>query len=54
MPVYDYRCLKCRRRFSVTMLMSEHGVKKTRCPKCGSSRIVQQISGFFAKTSKKS
>jgi len=54
MPVYDYKCGKCGRRFNVTMRISEHGSKKTRCQKCGSSKVVQQISGFFAKTSKKS
>ncbi len=54
MPVYDYQCGKCGRRFNVTMRISEHDRKKTRCPKCGSGKVVQQISGFFAKTSKKS
>jgi putative FmdB family regulatory protein len=54
MPAYDYACKKCRKRFSVTMTISEHDSGKVRCPKCKSLRVEQQIRAFFAQTSKKS
>lgn len=54
MPTYEYRCENCGRKFSVTMLITEHGKKKVHCPKCNSGKVVQQISRFFAQTSKKS
>jgi putative FmdB family regulatory protein len=54
MPTYDYLCRKCGRRFSKHMLISEHEKAKVTCPKCGSRRVEQQISAFFAQTSKKS
>jgi len=54
MPVYEYECTKCGKKFSQTERMSEHGKKKCRCPKCNSTKVVQRISTFFAITSKKS
>jgi putative FmdB family regulatory protein len=54
MAVYDYRCGKCGKKFSVTMSISEHGSKRLRCPKCNSLRVAQQVSAFYAQTSKKS
>jgi putative FmdB family regulatory protein len=54
MPDYDYACKKCGKKFMITMSLNDHDNKKARCPKCGSGNVKQQISGFFAKTSKKS
>ena len=54
MPVYDYRCLKCDKTFSVTEPITEHGKKRVRCPHCKSTRTEQVLGGFFAQTSKKS
>lgn len=54
MPVYEYVCRKCGKKFSVTMLISEHGKKTVRCPKCDSGDVAQQITSFFAQTAKKS
>jgi putative FmdB family regulatory protein len=53
MPTYDYRCNKCRKKFSLTISLAEHD-KGVKCPKCGSRKVEQQISGFFAKTGRKS
>jgi hypothetical protein len=36
------------------MPISEHGKRRVKCPKCGSVRVAQQVSDFFARTSKKS
>ncbi|MCS7338328.1 MAG: zinc ribbon domain-containing protein [Verrucomicrobiae bacterium] len=54
MPVYEYECTNCGKKFSQTERMSEHGKRKVRCPKCNSDKVVQRVSTFFAITSKKS
>ena len=54
MPTYQYRCEKCRKRFDRVESIREHGTKRIRCPSCKSTRVEQQLGGFFAKTSKKS
>ena len=54
MPTYEYLCRKCNKKFAVLMMLSERDAKRVRCPKCGSLKVVQQISTFHAKTSKKS
>ncbi len=53
MPTYEYRCEKCRARFSRVETISQHG-KPPKCPKCGSAKVVQIFSSFFAKTGRKS
>jgi putative FmdB family regulatory protein len=54
MPTYEYRCEKCRRRFSRVETISQHGKKRLKCPKCGSVRVMQVFSSFFVKTGRKS
>jgi hypothetical protein len=36
------------------MTLSERDRARVKCPKCGSAKVARQLSGFFAKTSKKS
>ena len=54
MPVYEYRCDGCGKKFSVPMSIGEYEKAKVKCPKCGKSRVTQLYGTFFAKTSKKS
>jgi putative FmdB family regulatory protein len=54
MPVYDFRCGNCKKKFSQTMSISEYEKKKVKCPKCGSRKVEQQLAAFYAVTSKKS
>lgn len=54
MPIYDYRCSKCKRSFSLTESIAEHGSRKAKCPACGSTTVERVFSSFFAQTSKKS
>jgi putative FmdB family regulatory protein len=54
MPIYDYKCRKCNKGFSLTMSVKEHDRKKVRCPKCKSTSVRPVYSGFVAMTSKKS
>ena len=54
MPIYEYRCMKCRRRFSQQQGIVEHDRKRPACPKCKSRAVEQVYSAFFAKTVRKS
>ena len=54
MPSYDYRCAKCKKKFTLTLSMSEHDGGKAKCPKCGGKKLDQLITGFQVKTSRKS
>ncbi len=45
MPIYEYRCLQCGRRFSIfwrTISAAEEG--RPRCPRCGSEEVQRLIS----------
>jgi putative FmdB family regulatory protein len=54
MPIYEYRCQKCNKKFTVTCRISEHEGRKIRCPKCNATKLAQVFSPFFAKTDSKS
>lgn len=54
MPIYEYLCSKCRKKFTLLMSINEHDAKKVRCPKCKSVKVEQQFKSFFTITSKKS
>jgi putative FmdB family regulatory protein len=43
MPVYQYRCLDCRRRFEVFITFAEYGQKPVQCTRCGSPNIQRRI-----------
>jgi len=46
MPIYEYRCRKCQKRFSVlTLRVSERAVAE--CPKCG-GRAADRLMSRFA------
>ncbi len=54
MPTYEYQCEKCGKEFTLTQSMAEHDKKQTVCPECKSDKVIQLISSFIAKTSRKS
>lgn len=54
MPVYVFRCVKCAAQFEKTMTVSQRERAKPVCTQCGSRKVVPVLSGFFAKTSRKS
>jgi putative FmdB family regulatory protein len=57
MPTYEFLCRKCTKIFEMISSIAEYERKRKegmQCPACGSSEVVQQISGFQVKTSKKS
>jgi len=50
MPIYEYRCTKCRKRFSEQQPISQHGRRHPTCPNCKSKAVQPVFSSFFAKT----
>jgi putative FmdB family regulatory protein len=54
MPTYVYRCAQCGDTFERTETISEHGVTKPSCPKCGSAEVAGVPTAFVAITGKKS
>jgi putative FmdB family regulatory protein len=56
-PAYEFLCRKCTKTFEVISSIAEYEHKRKegmQCPDCGSTDVVQQITGFQVKTSKKS
>ncbi len=54
MPIYEYVCNNCRKKFSRTMTFSQHERRpRPACPKCNSHRVSQRPSAFQAVTGKK-
>jgi putative FmdB family regulatory protein len=43
MPLYEYRCLECKRRFDVFMTYAEYGNKEVICKHCGSNNVTRKI-----------
>jgi putative FmdB family regulatory protein len=55
MAVYDFKCGNCRKKFTLTMSITEYADRKRfRCPKCNSAKVERIFQPFFAQTSKKS
>ena len=54
MPLYDFRCRECKKRFEVARSIDQYDAKKIRCPKCGSRKVERQWSNVYVETSKKS
>ena len=54
MPTYDYACQKCGHAFQRVEKISEHGLKKVKCPECKSTRVERVFTSVFVKTSRKS
>jgi putative FmdB family regulatory protein len=54
MPTYEYRCLECDEIFERSAKMEDLEASSPACPRCGSDKVEQVFSSFFAKTSRKS
>jgi putative FmdB family regulatory protein len=54
MPLYEYFCKKCKKKFGEILTVKEHDTRKMRCPKCKSEDMEKVIEPFTAVTSKKS
>ncbi|MFZ9853950.1 MAG: FmdB family zinc ribbon protein [Limisphaerales bacterium] len=53
MPLYEYVCRKCGKKFAEVLSIDEHETKKVECPGCGSRDLDKVIEPFFAKTTSK-
>ena len=54
MPRYEFMCEKCKKPFELIMTISEREKGEAKCPKCKGAKVVSQLGGFMAQTSKKS
>ena len=54
MPRYDYKCLDCGKEFLLALTLKEHESGAAACSSCGSKKVEQLVTGFSAKTSRKS
>ncbi|MFZ2096778.1 MAG: zinc ribbon domain-containing protein [Anaerolineales bacterium] len=43
MPIYQYRCLNCKKRFEVYLSYKEYGEKSIHCPQCKSDQVQRRI-----------
>lgn len=54
MPTYEFVCEQCKKRFSLSMKISDYEKKKFSCPKCKSKKVKRQLTAFQTITAKKS
>jgi len=43
MPLYDYYCLACQKRFDVFMPYAEYGTRAVTCSNCGSRNVRRRV-----------
>jgi len=43
MPIYQYRCLNCKKRFELFLSYQDYGTKKVLCPHCSSDQVQRRI-----------
>ena len=44
MPIYEYRCVNCKRRFEKSIAYQDYGVIQVVCPGCSSTNVTRLIS----------
>jgi len=44
MPIYEYVCLQCRRRFDLFLSYQEYGTKSVTCAHCGSGNVRRRLN----------
>ncbi len=53
MPLYEYRCLNCKKKFEIYATISEYDKLKVSCPACQSENIQRIFSRINIKTESK-
>lgn len=43
MPIYQYRCLSCQKRFEIYLSYAEYGTRPVHCTHCGSDDVLRRI-----------
>ena len=54
MPIYEYRCVDCKKPFEILRPITEDKPKAVKCPKCESKKVERRWSSVFLETSRKS
>ena len=54
MPTYEYHCRACGESFSLRERITEYDPGHASCPKCNSKDVERVMSGFYARTARKS
>ena len=54
MPQYDFHCQSCKKDFTKILTLAEYEKGGITCPRCGSDKVEQKWSTFYAVTSRKS
>ena len=54
MPVYEYRCVDCKKPFEIIRPINEEEPKLLKCPKCKSKKVERRWTSVFVETSRKS
>jgi putative FmdB family regulatory protein len=54
MPLYEYVCVACKKKFSEMKPLSEYDPKAVRCPKCKSRKVERRWSSINVTTASKS
>jgi putative FmdB family regulatory protein len=54
MPRYEFMCETCQQPFELLLTISEREKGDLKSPTCKGTKVVPQLGGFMAQTSKKS
>ena len=54
MPLYEFKCDNCRKRFTFMKPITAYNPKRVACPKCRSRRVRRVWTAVNVVTSKKS
>jgi len=55
MPIYDYQCQGCKKKFTVEMTVDKYSKgPRVSCPKCKNKKVQRIFSSVSVITSKKS
>jgi putative FmdB family regulatory protein len=55
MPSYEYVCRDCKKDFMIFLSLKElEAQPRVICPHCKSDNVEKKLTGFFAKTDRKS
>ena len=54
MPIYEFMCLNCRKKFTMPLTVNDFEKGKYHCPSCKSKKVEEQFTSVNVVTSKKS
>jgi putative FmdB family regulatory protein len=54
MPLYEFRCTRCQKEFTVALTVREYEQKAYACPECQGKDVERVFEGVGVITSKKS